>query len=138
MKTQKVILRSVECPGCKLTVKVKPSEKKCPKCKYPLDRPSPEVIEKLKILYREREHYNRALDRAISKLEKYRDQPVSLSARSERERYAKELEQVLVQISELLLKQETYKKWFETDGKGLLPGWVYEVTGGRPGPEKIE
>ena len=138
METQKVKLRSVECPKCKLTVKVKPSEKKCPKCKYPLERPSPEVIDKLRMLYREREHHNRALDRAIAKLEKYRDQPVSLSARSEREHYAKELEQVLAQISELLLKQETYKKWFETDGKGLLPDWVYEVTGGRPSPEKIE
>ena len=51
-----------KCPGCKLTVKVKPSEKKCPKCKYTLNKPSPEVIEKLRPLYREREHCKRALD----------------------------------------------------------------------------
>jgi hypothetical protein len=104
-----------------------------------LDRPSPEVIEKLKILYREREHFNRALDRAIAKLEGAAfpsDDTIFL--KQERERYAKELEQVLAQISELLLKQKTYKKWFRTDGKGLLPDWVYEVTGGRPGPEQVE
>jgi hypothetical protein len=51
----------------------------------------------------------------------------------ERERYARELDKVLAQISELLLKQKTYKKWFNGDGKGLLPDWVYDVTGGRPG-----
>jgi hypothetical protein len=115
---KKVKVKSVKCPGCKLTVKVKPSEKKCPKCKYPLDRPSPEVIEKLRTLYRQREHNNRALDRMLAK--------------HEREQYATALDKVLAQISELLMKQETYKKWFDGDGKGPLPGWVYEVTGGRP------
>jgi hypothetical protein len=55
----------------------------------------------------------------------------------ERERYATALEKVLTQISELLLKQKTYKKWFDGDGEGLLPDWVYEVTGGRPAkPQK--
>jgi hypothetical protein len=103
---------------------VKASEKKCPKCKYQLNRPSPEVIEKLRNLYRQREHYNRALDRLLMK--------------NEREQYATALDKVLAQISELLLKQETYKKWFIGDGKGPLPDWVYEVTGGRPGPDQAE
>ena len=118
MKTQKVKLRSVECPRCKLTVKVKPSEKKCPKCKYPLDRPSPEVIDKLRNMYRMRDTYNRAMDRA--------------EIQKERKHYAGKLHEVLARISELLLKQKTYKKWFDEDGNGLLPDWGYEVTGGRP------
>ena len=115
---KRVKLHAVKCPKCKADLMVKPSVKKCPECKYPLDRPSPETIEKLRTLYRQREHYNRALDRMFTK--------------AEREHYATALDKVLAQISELLLKQKTYKKWFEADGKGLLPDWVYEVTGGRP------
>ena len=82
------------------------------------------MIEKLKILYREREHYNRALDRA--------------RVQNERENYAGKLQKVLAQISELMLKQKGYKKWFDADGVGPPPDWVYEVTGGRPGPEQVE
>ena len=136
-KIKRVKVHPVKCPRCRLTVEVKPSEKKCPKCQYPLNRPSPEVIEKLKTLYREREHYNRALDRVFAQRE---DKLLPVSKRtlaeSEQERYARKLQEVLAQISELLLEQKSYKKWFKTDGKGLLPDWVYEVTGGRPGPEK--
>jgi len=120
---KKAQVKSVKCPGCKVTVEVKPSVKKCPLCKYPLNRPSPEVIDELRTLYRQREHYNRALDR--------------VQAEDEHEHYATALERVLTQISELLLKQETYKKWFDGDGEGILPDWVYEVTGGRPAkPQK--
>ena len=121
-KAKRVKVRYVKCPGCKLTVKVKPSEKKCPKCKYRLDRPSPEVIAELRTLYRQREHYNRALDRA--------------QAQRERERHVTALDRVLEQISELLMKQKDYKKWSDGNYKGPLPDWVHEVTGGRPGPDQ--
>ena len=133
---KRVKIHPVECPKCKLTVEVKPSEKKCPKCQYPLDRPSPEVIEKLKTLYREREHFNRALDRAIAQLGQ--GEQVSLWVDSEQERYLKQLNEVLTEIGELLLKQKSYKKWLDGDGKGPLPDWIHEVTGGRPGLERIE
>ncbi len=105
---KRVEVHVVKCPKCKLTVKVKPSEKKCPKCKYTLNRPSPEVIEKLRTLYRERERNTRSL--------------VEVSA----------------QINKLLSKQKYYKKWFDGDGKVPLPDWIYEVTGGRPGPSQVE
>lgn len=124
VEIKRVKLHPVKCPKCKLTVMVKPSEKKCPKCKYLLNRPSPEVIDELRIIYRQREHYNRALDR--------------MTAKREREQYAKDLDEVLTQISELLLKQKDYKKWFDGDGVGPPPDWVHEVTGGRPGPDQAK
>jgi hypothetical protein len=137
---KRVKLYLVKCSKCKLTVKVKPSEKKCPKCKYPLNRPSPEVIEKLRTLYREREHCKRALDRVLAQLEREHYLPPSerVPAERERERYARNLGEVMAQINELLTKQKYYKKWFDGYGKGPLPDWVYEVTGGRPGPGQVE
>ena len=129
-----------KCPGCKLTVKVKPSEKKCPKCKYKLNRPSPEVIEKLRTLYRERDHYNRTLDGVLAQIEREYYLPPSerAPAERERERNTRSLVEVSAQINKLLSKQEYYKKWFDGDGKVPLPDWIYEVTGGRPGPGQVE
>ena len=137
---KRVKVHVVKCPKCKLTVKVKPSEKKCPKCKYTLNRPSPEVIEKLRALYREREHYNRALDRVLTQIarEYYLPPLERMPAERERERNARSLVEVSAQINKLLTKQEYYKKWFDGDGKVPLPDWVYEVTGGRPGPSQVE
>lgn len=137
---KRVKVHVVKCPKCKLTVKVKPSEKKCPKCKYTLNRPSPEVIEKLRTLYREREHYNRALDRVLAQIEREYYLPPSerVPAERERERNARSLVEVSAQINKLLSKQEYYKKWFDGDGKVPLPDWLYEVTGGRPGPSQVE
>jgi hypothetical protein len=58
-------------------------------------------------------------------------------AERERERNARSLGEVSAQINKLLTKQKYYKKWFDGNGKGPLPDWVYEVTGGRPGkPQK--
>jgi len=48
------------------------------------------------------------------------------------------LVEVSAQINKLLSKQEYYKKWFDGDGKVPLPDWIYEVTGGRPGPSQVE
>jgi len=133
---KRVKVHPVKCPKCKLTVMVKPSEKKCPKCKYTLNRPSPEVIEKLRTLYREREHYNRALDRVLAQIEREYYLPPSerVPAERERERNARSLGEVSAQINKLLTKQKYYTKWFDGDAKVPLPDWVYEVTGGRPGP----
>jgi hypothetical protein len=136
---KRVKLHAVKCPKCKADLMVKASVKKCPECKYPLDRPSPEVIDELRTLYRQREHYNRALDKILAQLEQedYGPAPERAPARREQRLYATTLDRVLAQISELLLKQKTYKKWFDGDGKVPLPDWVYEVTGGRPGkPQK--
>jgi hypothetical protein len=137
---KRVKVHVVKCPKCKLTVKVKPSEKKCPKCKYTLNRPSPEVIEKLRALYRKRQHYNRALDRIFEQIEREYYLPPSerVPAERERERKARSLVEVSAQINKLLSKQEYYKKRFDENGKVLLPDWIYEVTGGRPGPSQVE
>ena len=133
---KRVKVHPVECPKCKADLMVKPSVKVCPDCGYSLKKPSPEVIEELRTLYRQREHYNRALDRVIAKLEQ--GEQVSLWVENERKHYAREIEKVLAQISDLLMKQKSYKKWFEGDGKGPLPDWVYKVTGGLPGPDQAE
>ena len=105
---KRVKVHVVKCPECKLTVKVKPSEKKCPKCEYTLNRPSPEVIEKLRTLYREREHYNRALDRVLAQIEQEYYLPPSekVPAERERERNARSLGEVSAQINKLLTKQK--------------------------------
>jgi hypothetical protein len=94
----------VKCPKCKLTVKVKLSEKKCPKCKYTLNRPSPEVIEKLRTLYREREHYNTALDGVLAQIERdfYLPPSERVPAERERERNTRSLVEVSAQINKLL------------------------------------
>jgi uncharacterized Zn finger protein (UPF0148 family) len=137
---KRVKLHPVKCPKCKADLMIKPTEKVCPVCGYSLKRPSPEVIDELRSLYRQREHYNRALDKILAQLEQedYGPAPERAPARREQRLYATTLDRVLAQISELLMKQKDYKKWFDGDGKVPLPDWVYEVTGGRPGPGQVE
>ena len=98
------------------------------------------MIEKLRTLYREREHCKRALDRVLAQLEREHYIPPSerVPAERKRERITRSLVEVSAQINKLLSKQEYYKKWFDGDGKVPLPEWIYEVTGGRPGPGEVE
>lgn len=65
--------------------------------------PTRERLEELRELYIEREMYNRALDRVLSK------------------------------ISEMLLEEPDYRAWWEEGGiTTKLPEWIHQVTGGRP------
>jgi hypothetical protein len=65
--------------------------------------PTREKLDALISLYREREMYNRELDRVLSK------------------------------ISSLLREEPDYRAWLEEGGRlEKLPDWIHQVTGGRP------